>query len=63
MAAIETLNWIVSQIWHEPDTETQRFILAQRIALLDIRSEDERMRFVAEFVDRMKEMKKLRVVS
>lgn len=63
MAAIDTYNWLVNQIWHEPDAETQRFILAQRMALLDIRSEDERTRFVAEFVDRLKEMKKQQVLS
>jgi hypothetical protein len=63
MAAIETFNWLVHQIWHNPDTETQRFILAQRKALLDIRSEDERTRFVADFVDRLKELKKQKVVS
>jgi hypothetical protein len=63
MAAVETFNWLVSQIWHEPDPETHRYILAQRVALLDIRSEDERARFVAEFVDRLKELKKQKVVS
>ena len=63
MAAVETFNWLVNQIWHKPDPETQRYILAQRMALLDIRSEDERTRFVAEFVDRLKEMKKQRALS
>jgi hypothetical protein len=63
MAAIETFNWLVSQIWSDPDTETKRFILAQRMTLLDLRSEDERTRFVADFVDRLKEMKIQKVFS
>ncbi len=58
MAALETYNWLVSQIWRDPNDETKRLILDQRRALLDIRSEDERERFVAEFVDRLKELRK-----
>ena len=61
-AAIDTFNWLENPIWPDPDADTKRFILVQLITSPDIRTEDERRRFVAGFVDRLKELKIHKVV-
>jgi hypothetical protein len=58
MAAIDTFEWLVQQIWPNPDTETRRFLSEQRDYILKIRNEDERTRFIEELMHHSREAKK-----
>jgi hypothetical protein len=58
MAAIDTFDWLVQQVWANPDDETKRLIKERRDFLLRIRSEDERLRYVGEVMQQVREAKK-----
>ncbi|MBM4159757.1 MAG: hypothetical protein FJ217_01530 [Ignavibacteria bacterium] len=58
MSALDTFDWLVHQVWPNPDAETKRFINEQRDRLLKIRNENERVRFVEELMHHVRESKK-----
>jgi hypothetical protein len=58
MAAIDTFDWLVKQVWPKPDAEAKRFIDDQRDYILTIRNEDERIRFIEELMHYAREAKK-----
>lgn len=55
MAAIDTFDWFVETAFSSLDEEAKRFIQGERMYLLGLRSEDERQRYVNEFMREMKE--------
>jgi hypothetical protein len=56
MAALDTFDWFVQASLTSSEEQMQGFIQEQRTYLRGLRSEDERQRFVEEF---MKDIKKL----
>jgi hypothetical protein len=50
MAAIDTFDWFVETAFSSLDEEMKQFIRNERALLLALRSEDERQRFVEEFI-------------
>ena len=56
MAAIDTFDWFVNMTRSSTDEEKRKFIDEQRKYLLDLRSEDERQRFVEAFMKDIKEL-------
>jgi hypothetical protein len=54
MAALETFAWIVSSMEEDPSPPMRQFIDRQRDDLLTLRSEDERQRFVDEFMQELR---------
>lgn len=58
MAALYTFEWLVQQLWSNPDEETRRELDSKRDRLLKIRNENERLRFVEEIMREAREMKK-----
>jgi hypothetical protein len=61
MAAIDTFDWLVQQVWPHPDDETKRVIKERRDLLLRMRNEDGRLRFIDEVMQQVREAKKKRV--
>jgi hypothetical protein len=61
MAAIDTFDWLVQQVWPNPDDETKRTIKERRDMLIRMRSETERLRFVEEVMQQVREAKKKKV--
>ncbi len=51
MAAINTFEWYLGEFFPHPDTPTEELLRARRRYLMDIRSEDERKRYVDELVE------------
>lgn len=58
MAALHTFEWLVQQLWPNPDEETRKELDGKRDRLLKIRNENERLRFVEEIMREAREMKK-----
>jgi hypothetical protein len=58
MAALETFGWIVKQFVSGLNVESKRFIDHHRDYLLTIRSEDERLRYLVELINQIRDMKK-----
>ncbi len=58
MAALHTFEWLVQQLWPNPDEETKKELDRKRDRLLKIRNENERLRFVEEIMHEAREMKK-----
>lgn len=58
MPAIDTFEWFVRQFYPHPDPATQDLILREREYLLDIRNENERLRYVEELLQRARESRK-----
>lgn len=50
MSAMDTFDWFVSTALKNPDEELKKFIHSQRQYLLTLREEDEKQRFVQEFM-------------
>ncbi len=50
MSALDTFDWFVSMAVKNPDEELKKFIESQRQYLLALREEDERLRFVHDFM-------------
>lgn len=61
MPARDSFDWFKRQVWPVLDEEARKYLDAQRQYLLTLRNEDERRRFVAEVIARVKEMKKKKV--
>lgn len=58
MAALHTFEWLVQQLWPNPDEETKKELDRKRDRLLKIRNENERLRFVEEIMHEAGEMRK-----
>ena len=58
MAALHTFEWLVQQLWPNPDEETRKELDSKRDRLLKIRNENERLRFVEEIMREAREVKK-----
>ena len=54
MSAIDTFNWLIKDVYPEPDESAANVIRAKRSYLLNLRSEDERQRFVNELTIELK---------
>ena len=63
MASIETFEWLFREFWPNPDAEGKRMIDDRRDYLLNIRSEDERRRYIGELIEQLREMKKKKAIS
>lgn len=50
MAAIDTFDWYIQPFLSSADEETKKFLMEERKYLLNLRSEDERQRFVEELI-------------
>jgi hypothetical protein len=50
MSAIDTFDWYNARAWEKLDEKTKDFIVGRRRLLVDLRSEDERKRFVFEYM-------------
>jgi len=61
MAAIDTFDWLVQQVWPNPDDETKKMIKERRDLLIRLRSEDERLRLIDELMKQVREAKKKKV--
>jgi hypothetical protein len=58
MAAVDTFDWLVRQLWPNPDEETKKAVNVKRDRLLRIRNENERTRYVEDLMREAREMKK-----
>lgn len=58
MPAIDTFEWFVHQFYPQPDPATLDLIRREREYLLDIRNENERLRYVDELLRRVRESRK-----
>jgi hypothetical protein len=58
MPAIDTFEWFVQKFYPHPDSVTQELIRREREYLLDIRTENERLRYIDELVRRVRESRK-----
>ncbi|MEX0736492.1 MAG: hypothetical protein WD182_03560 [Bacteroidota bacterium] len=58
MAAVHTFDWLVQQLWPNPDAETKKAVNEKRGRLLRIRNENERTRYVEDLMREAREMKK-----
>ncbi|HLX13017.1 MAG TPA: hypothetical protein VKS81_09405 [Bacteroidota bacterium] len=54
MSAIDTFNWLIKDVFPEPDEPANNLIRSKRSYLLNLRSEDERQRFVNELTVQLK---------
>jgi hypothetical protein len=50
MSAIDTFDWYNAPAWEKLDEETKDLIMRRKRVLMDLRSEDERRRFVIEYI-------------
>ncbi len=50
MAAIDTFDWYTQKVWNVLDERARDFIKKQRRYLVGLRSEDEKKRFVFEYI-------------
>jgi hypothetical protein len=50
MSAIDTFDWYNACAWEKLDEKTKDFIMRHRRLLMDLRSEDERKRFVFDYI-------------
>lgn len=50
MAAIDTFDWYTQKVWNVLDERTRDFIKKQRRYLMGLRSEDEKNRFVFQYI-------------
>lgn len=62
MAALQTFDWLVRQLWPNPDDETKKAVGEKRDHLLKIRNENERLRFVEEVMREAREIRKKKTV-
>jgi len=53
MAATDAFEWYVTSSLRDAPSEIQKYVNEQRAQLLTLRSEDERQRFVEEFIAEM----------
>ena len=50
MSAIDTFEWYNARAWEKPDEKTKEFIMRHRRLLMDLRSEDEKSRYVSQYM-------------
>jgi hypothetical protein len=50
MSAIDTFDWYNSCVWKNLDNKVKEFILRHRRFLMDLRSEDEKNRYVFQYM-------------
>jgi hypothetical protein len=50
LSAIDTFEWYNAHAWEKPDERTREFIMRHRRFLMDLRSEDEKKRYVSEYM-------------
>jgi hypothetical protein len=55
MSAIDTFDWYNARAWEKLDEKTKDFIMRQRRLLMDLRSEDERRRYVSQYMREVQE--------
>jgi hypothetical protein len=61
MAAVDTFEWLVKQIWPRPDDSTRKLIDEKRKDLLAIRNECERLLFVENIIEELRQIKRKKV--
>jgi hypothetical protein len=55
MSAIDTFEWYNSRVWKNPDGRVKEFIMRHRRLLMDLRSEDEKSRYVSQYMKEVQE--------
>jgi len=55
MSAIDTFEWYNVRSWEKLDEKTKEFIMRHRRALMDLRSEDEKQRYVSQYMKDVQE--------
>ena len=55
MSTIDTFEWYNTHAWKNLDEETKEFIMRHRRFLLDLRSEDEKKRYVSQYMKEVQE--------
>lgn len=55
MAAVDTFEWFVHQFYPDPDPATVEFLRREREYLLEIRNENERLRYIDNMIVRLRE--------
>lgn len=55
MAAIDTFEWFIQKFYPLPDAVTADFLRRERQYLLEIRNENERLRYIDELMRRVRE--------
>lgn len=58
MAAIDTFEWLVRQLWPQTNESTRWLIDEKRKELLALRNENERLLFIENLLQEMREMKR-----
>ena len=53
MSAIDTFDWYTEKVRKDLDEKSRDFLKKQRRYLMDLRSEDERKRFVFQYISEM----------
>jgi hypothetical protein len=55
MSAIDTFDWYNSRVWKTLDDKAKEFILRHRRILMHMRSEDEKKRYVFQYMREVQE--------
>jgi hypothetical protein len=55
MSAIDTFEWYNLRAWKNPDDRVKEFIMRHRRLLMDLRSEDEKSRYVSQYMKEVQE--------
>lgn len=58
MAAIDTFGWFIDKFYPTPDEETRRFLDGERIYMLSMRNEDERLRYIESLMHQVRDIQK-----
>lgn len=53
MSAVDTFDWYTEKVWSDLDEKNKDFIKKQRRYLMGLRSEDEKKRFVFQYIREM----------
>lgn len=55
MAALDTFEWFTRHFYPAPDSATQEMLRREREYLMEIRNENERLRYIDELMRRVRE--------
>jgi len=55
MSAIDTFEWYNLRAWKNHDDRVKEFIMRHRRLLMDLRSEDEKSRYVSQYMKEVQE--------
>ena len=55
MAALETFEWFIQHFYPDPDPTTVEFLRRERVFLMEIRNENERLRYIDELMRSVRE--------